>query len=936
MLTRIVKLALSQLFSLQVAAALAMSVMITGAVTAPLATEAIQTRNAADSSSDDSAGAAGASGDSSGEPSPFPPGAAPQGNLSSDPSDDPTVDPTPTPDPDDADDDPSPGEEVAAEATPEPTPNDDPAPGGDVTPTPTPLPDIVLDPTPTPDVPVDATPTPQPTATNPTPTPVGTPVPTPAVTPQPTVTPPPPTPVATPEPTVVAPTPTPVATPDPTPTTEPTPIPTPTPDLRADLRVVVNAPDRLAVGVESVVTISVVNDGPADSPSATLAVAVEGAQPADVAGCTHNDASGLVCELGSQPGASSIDVVVPITAANPGPVRVVAAVKGGAEDPNPENNSAGASVDAVLVADLGIELGPIEGVVTDDGAVPARGRITVPVIVVNNGPAPEVDGAVVALTLSGLTTGTLPLGCELVDDVTVECSLATVTARPSSFGLEATVVDSDQISVAASITADVIDANPSNDSASLTAAVVVAADLAVELAPVGDLVRGETGVVALVVTNHGPSPVTGVDVTLSAAGADATATRFDNPDCVISNGGLSCQFSQLDTDESRTIYVRLAVGDVDTVTITATVTSTTLDPDLSNNTFVTGPDHPPYETVEEAPEVVYVNEIEGDATIIGNTSLSCGADDTVAIGPSELTCGEIRDTRDVITDFGVVMSRNNFWPMRHVDADQVDVPNTFDENSSAADLVIPAGATVDFAGLYWSASRSPVARSEQVLLSVQPFGETPDDLTDYTTVTADTIQSDSGAYQGFTDVTNLITGPGTVWVAGIDAQLAANEYAGWSLVVVWNGGETTRNITVFDSFERVNRRNPLSLEIGGFATPADGQLQLGMTSYEGDIGLVGESLVITTFDADGNPSGGTAYADAVNPVDDVFNSTISRFGELITGPGDTSHLPSYANTLGFDLDVFSIDAPAATTVTFDYTTRGDVYWVGPILLSSAR
>ncbi len=319
----------------------------------------------------------------------------------------------------------------------------------------------------------------------------------------------------------------------------------------------------------------------------------------------------------------------------------------------------------------------------------------------------------------------------------------------------------------------------------------------------------------------------------------------------------------------------------------------------------------------------------GNSTVIGNTSLSCGDDLATA---TTITCDSARNNRDPVTP----ASRNNNWMMEFVDLDGVDLQNPQDDNSSAADLVIPDGSSVEFAALYWSASTGANERADEVLFSVQPFGAVPDTLDDYTALTADTVLSDSGAYQSYREVTDLVSGGGTVWVAGIEGVASSNQYAGWSLVVVWSGGDVLRNIAVFDAFERVGQNQTVELEVGGFVVPADGQLTLGLTSYEGDLGLTGDALAITTFDSQGTPSGGAAYSNGANAANDFFNSSISADGTFLTGPGLTAHQPSYANTLGFDLDTISIDAPDARSATFTFSTAGDVYWVGPIVISGAR
>jgi hypothetical protein len=687
-------------------------------------------------------------------------------------------------------------------------------------------------------------------------------------------------------------------------------------------------------GIETAATITVFNDGPAVAAGTVLTVNSDNASLA-AAGCTATDDSAtLVCELGQLPADSWNDIVVGVTPLALEPVTVIASAASAAVDPNTENNASGFIVSVFESTDLAITAGPIQSSTGSD-ILNAGETVTIPFAVVNNGPTPDADGARATIDLVGLSPTILPPGClaDSTDPDRIACALTTLSSQPVGFTIEAIVESgTDVATVDATISGPGIDPDPTNNRATLEAEVVASADLSIELAPVGNLTRNGPGFVAVEVANAGSSSASAVTISLSAEGADAVPTRHDDPGCSFADGIATCTIDQFAAGSSTTYYVRLDVGDVDTVTITATVTAETADPDLSNNVAVTGPDNPPYFTVGNAPGVVFVDELAGDSTIIGNTSLSCGDDVNTATTPTATTCDSVRNNREPVTP----ASRNNNWQMEFVDLDGVDLQNPQDDNSSAADLVIPDGSTVEFAALYWSASTGANERSDEVLFSVQPFGGIPATLDDYTALTADTTLSDSGAYQSYREVTDLVTGGGTVWVAGIEGVQASNQYAGWSLVVVWSGGDVERNVVVFDAFERVGQNQTVELDVGGFEVPADGVLTLGMASYEGDLGLRGDSLAITTFDSQGTPSGGGAYSNGANPANDFFNSSISADGVFLTGPGLTAHQPSYANTLGFDLDTISIDAPDARSATFTFSTAGDVYWVGPIVISGVR
>ncbi len=571
---RVVQLALAQLVSLRVIIAIVMSVGITATVVTPLADQALEARR--ENSAAQEAAALGELAppiDRGGE-SPFPPGATPEGQIETGPGTDPTLDATPEPTDAESTPEPRPGDEsIAGEATPTP----EPTTGPDASATPTPLPGL-NPPTPT-------------TPPGPTATPGPTTAPGPTATPGPTT---PPGPTATPGPTV---------TPAPTATPQPSPTPTPTPDTRADIRVVTNSPGQLVAGIETAATITVFNDGPAVAPGTVLTVISDNASLA-APGCTATDDNiMLVCELGQLPAESWNDIVVGVTPLSLEPVTVIASGTSAAVDPNPDNDASGFVVSVFESTDLAITAGPIQSSTGSDGLT-AGETVTIPFVVVNNGPTPDADGVSATIDLAGLSPTILPPGClaDSTDPDRVACSLTTLTSQPLGFTFEA-IVDggTDVATVDATISGPGIDPDPTNNRATLEAEVVASADLSIELAPVGNLTRNGPGFVAVEVANAGPSSAAAVTITLSAEGADAVATRHDDPGCSFDDGVATCTIDQFAAGASTTYYVRLDVGDVDTVTITATVTADTTDPDVSNNVAVTGPDNPPYFTVGNAP-----------------------------------------------------------------------------------------------------------------------------------------------------------------------------------------------------------------------------------------------------------------------------------------------------------------------------------------------
>ena len=301
----------------------------------------------------------------------------------------------------------------------------------------------------------------------------------------------------------------------------------------------------------------------------------------------------------------------------------------------------------------------------------------------------------------------------------------------------------------------------------------------------------------------------------------------------------------------------------------------------------------------------------GNIAMAANTIMTCPASDP--------TCAAAQ---------GGAPDNNNDYVMTWVDVDSDGT--TFD--SSSADLTLPAGATVLFAGLYWGGdvnagtggvdAPDPTAKGS-VELAV-PGGA-------YATVSAsqvDTSSAQPARYQGFADVTAAVAaaGNGTYTVADVQAATGNDRYGGWSLVVAYHdAAQPPRNLTVFDGFQTVNAGNPtVTIPVSGFLTPLSGPVntELGFVTWEGDRGLTGDSATLD----------GTTLTDALHPPTNFFNSTISDLGVNVTTKN-----PNYDNQLGFDsslIDASGILANGATTATITTHTGGETFFPGVITFAT--
>jgi hypothetical protein len=255
--------------------------------------------------------------------------------------------------------------------------------------------------------------------------------------------------------------------------------------------------------------------------------------------------------------------------------------------------------------------------------------------------------------------------------------------------------------------------------------------------------------------------------------------------------------------------------------------------------------------------------------------------------------------------------------------------STFD--SSSANLSLPAGSTVAWAGLYWAADTSGGAGGsadshswtrDQVRLKL--------DNGAYQTVTAasgDVLTSTSqpSRYRGFANVTSLVAGAGAYTVANVKAGTGSDRFAGWSLFVAYrDANQALRHVNVYDGLGTVDATHAFSTTIAPFQTPATGPVTttMGLLSFEGDPGYATETMNLN----------GAPYSDAVNPANNVFNSTISANGAHVTAKS-----PNYVNQLGMDLDARTATGALANSqsaTTLSFTSTQDYYMPSAFFLVS--
>ncbi|MDQ3815155.1 MAG: DUF11 domain-containing protein, partial [Armatimonadota bacterium] len=226
------------------------------------------------------------------------------------------------------------------------------------------------------------------------------------------------------------------------------------------------------------------------------------------------------------------------------------------------------------------------------------------------------------------------------------------------------------------------------------------------------------------------------------------------------------------------------------------------------------------------------------------------------------------------------------------------------ENSSAAQLVVPSGSTVLYAELIWGGSYNFGGQDVSAFLNnavsfTTPFGTssvTPDAATRQITAAPDNY------YVRSANVTALVqaAGAGTYSVGGVPATVAPLENnanaAGWTLAVVYrNATLPVRNMTIFVGAELTGTGvTPSPSQVSGFCTPAAGTVnaRVLVSAIEGDANFSGDQLRFGPSTTSLTPLSGPN-----NPVNNFFGSQINNDAGNLNTTGTAGTLNHSATTV---------------------------------------
>jgi uncharacterized repeat protein (TIGR01451 family) len=420
--------------------------------------------------------------------------------------------------------------------------------------------------------------------------------------------------------------------------------------------------------------------------------------------------------------------------------------------------------------------------------------------------------------------------------------------------------------------------------------------------------------------------------------------------CSLSGSNVVCNFGSINKNTNDTLSFIVAPSAAGTLSATATVTTSDTNQNNTKSSTIqtTVVADTPYRCANPRAFTSQASiSLYGNSRIIGNTNM-CYNNGGVCSNPGN--------------------ARNNGINMMYSDPDGGTDTTTF--NASSARLDIPDGSSIRWAKLYWQGylvGENDATKGESKSVKFyQPNGSV---------TTIDSARSnydynwiyftgDRYYYQGSADVTNLVqaAGEGNYTVANIVSELGTpigGSYGAWALAIIYDDpNESFKNVTVFDGYQGIvpsgdqtsasahaaanacsaetGARNTMTMPLTGFLTPKTGAVTSSLSIFagEGDKGATGDHMSLTD-------SSGTAHyvSNALNPWDDIFNSTITYNGATVTNTTTpVSITPWYsANSLGIDIDTFDVSTiignnQSSTNVTLD--TNGDGYMPGVFVFST--
>ena len=360
----------------------------------------------------------------------------------------------------------------------------------------------------------------------------------------------------------------------------------------------VGSPKPVTAGNNLSYTLKVSNDGPDTATDVTVSDPLPAttsfvSATTSAGACSH--ASGTVsCSLGDLAVGDTVTIVIVVTVGagiTAEELTNTATASSPTPDPNSSNNTATDTTEVVTSADLAVTK------TATPATVHAGNNVTYTIKATNGGPSDARDvvvSDVLPASLAFVSAAPASANCTAAGGgpPSVTCHLGTLAAgATSTVTIVARVEPSTPpgtITNNAVVSSETPDPNPGNEHASATTNVDTSADVAItKSASPSPLLAGRPATYTLSVDNHGASDAKSVVVTDTLPGSVTfvAATPTHGGPCTSAAATVTCDLGTLRAGAAAKVYIHVTVkaSTTGTVTNTATVDSTTHDPDLTNN-----------------------------------------------------------------------------------------------------------------------------------------------------------------------------------------------------------------------------------------------------------------------------------------------------------------------------------------------------------------
>ena len=589
----------------------------------------------------------------------------------------------------------------------------------------------------------------------------------------------------------------------------------------ADLSLTKSGPATVTAGGTITYTLDVDNLGP----SAASAVDVIDTLPAGVTfgsvtpsnggwSCSNAGNASVTCTRPTWAAGASTTFTIVVTAPpQSASLTNSATVSSTTSDPTPGNNTDTADTTVTASADLSVaKSGP--------ATVSAGGTVTYTVDAANAGPSDAANVSLVDTLPAGVTFGSVTPSnggwtCGNAGDVSVTCTRATWAAGASTtFTIVVTAPDqSASLSNSVAVSSTTPDPNSGNNSATADTTVNASADLSVTKTGPATVTAGGSITYTVDAENGGPSDAANVSlVDTLPAGVTFGSVTPSNGGWTCGNAGdvsVTCTRATWAAGSTTTFTIVVdAPNQAAALTNSVSVSSTTADPDPSNNSDTA-------DTTVNASADLSVTKT-GPANVTAGGTITYTVDAANA-GPSDAANVSVVDTLPAGVTFGSVTPSNGGWSCTN--AGDVSVTCTrANWNAGAATtftIVVDAPAqggslanAVSIAST--TADPDPTNNTDSVTTTVGPSADLSVTKSGPATVTAGgtityTVDAENAGPSAATNVSLVDTLP-----AGVTFGSVTPSNGGWTCTNAgdvsvtctrgnWNAGASTTFTIVVDA-----------------------------------------------------------------------------------------------------------------------------------------